>query len=237
MKNSITLIFILAMGAVYGQNCDLPTYELRAGKGQESVLNYSAIYHLGGSDCSGFGRGQYICHSGMAFGMMPGMHKSDAPLDNKRYEFVKADCSSYSISYPVDSTYQLDTSRFTAYAGHSRDLDYLDLPCETSVMDINLLFDRDSLVSLTLIASAYGDYNTELHSALTKEFNLRYGAPIDSLINAETGDPSYRRSVYTWSSTFCNRQKTIRIQRIYNIQEDAGEKIILEFLSDQFKLD
>ncbi len=39
MKNGITLIFILAKGTVYRQNCDLPTYELRAGQGQEGILN------------------------------------------------------------------------------------------------------------------------------------------------------------------------------------------------------
>lgn len=236
MKSAAALFLILMIGTLYGQECPRPTYRLRAGDGQQLVLNYSSIYHLGGADCSGFD-GHSICQSGMAFGMMPGMPKKETQLDNKYYEFKKVDCSTYSIPYSEHLTHNLDTTRFSGYKGHSRDLDHLSLPCRTSEMDLNVLFDQDTLVSMTLTAFAYGGYNTELLNALTSEFNFRYGPPVDSLMNGKTGDPDYIKNVYTWSATFCGKHYPIKIHQLYNVWDNVGEELIIEFLSDQFKRD
>lgn len=235
MRNKAILFFMLTFGSIYAQNCPLPEYRFRGGEGQESILNMSAIYHLGGGDCSSFGGGYSICHSGMAFGMMPGMHKNQTQLNNNHYEFKKIGCSKYLFYYPVDSMYDLDTNRYSAYKGHSRDWDYKSFPFMITVMDIQLLFDRDTLVSMTLWVPAYGDYNKELIQALGNEFNFRYGAPIDSLMNEKLPNPDYTKNTRVWSSNFCNQQKTIRIHQYYNIRDNKGEELVVEFVKDRFK--
>ncbi len=103
MRNKITIFCLLLIGTLYGQSCPIPEYKFRGGEGEEYTLNMTAIIHLGGSDCFASFGGHTICHSGMAFGMMPGMHKDQTQLRNNKLEFQRIDCSKYNFYYPKDS--------------------------------------------------------------------------------------------------------------------------------------
>ncbi len=112
------------IGTLHGQTCKLPYYELKPVKGQENILKMSAFYHLGAkerSSCMGGPDGP--SHYGVAYGLMPGMLKSEISIDNSYSRYDKVDCSKYKFHFPADSMYVLDTNRFTAYESKAQQRD------------------------------------------------------------------------------------------------------------------
>ncbi len=234
MRYKITLFFLLITGAIYAQNCPIPTYQSKGGKGQEHLLDLSAIYHLGGGFYSGFSMGGYQ-YKGMAFGMVPGMHKMDTPVEHKSYHLKKTDCSEYKLYYPYDLDVNLDTNVYVAYNGHSHDYRRKDFEFMISVMDIDLLFERDTLVLMKLDIPAYGRYHEELIQALENEFNFRYGSPVDSLMNVPTDDPNYATSLRKWRYSFCKKDIILSIQQLYDKRENTFDEMIVRFTLARFQ--
>ncbi len=101
-------------------------------------------------------------------------------------------------------------------------------------MDIQLLFDKDTLVLMSLEIPAYGGYNLELLTALSREFEFRYGPPVDSLMNYKFPNPNFTNNIHIWSTSFCKQQKIIRIHQFVDLREKVGESLLIEFVSDRF---